>query len=397
MERAAPVVETPAAEPAPAPVTVPAQPAPAAAEPAAAAPPAPREMAPAAASKPALDYEASRSRRGGDAHLYKDSGLTGERTAAKAAKKGDASARRFAEAPPAAAPKAPADAKPAAAAKPADKMRLDHASDPFEGGFAPPPPPREEAAAGKRKSPVAAMPMKEDGRAASTTSRQAAPATGNKTLDDQLKSEAESRAPAASQTGYVGGGAAPRGPAAGFGSGAAQAAPAPAAAPRPAPARDEPAKRAVSAPAPAPVAASAPPPPPAPPQASLAKPRAKKSSSFEEADEGYAADSDAKQEKKQSSAKNVTNDSLLQRAERLFAEGRWTEAAAIYRELLRRDPHNDEADHWRRRLVAAEANDRNANLAEKRNAEAQDRARKAAPAAKAQKQQNKAAASDAAQ
>ena len=96
---------------------------------------------------------------------------------------------------------------------------------------------------------------------------------------------------------------------------------------------------------------------------------------------------------------NVTNDSLLQRAERLFAEGRWTEAAALYRELLRRDPRNDDAERWRRRLVAAETNDvneRNANLAEKRSADAQKRAREAAPA-KPAKPSGKAAASDAAQ
>jgi hypothetical protein len=107
----------------------------------------------------------------------------------------------------------------------------------------------------------------------------------------------------------------------------------------------------------------------------------------------------AKEEKKQSNARNSANDSLLQRAERLFAEGRWAEAAALYKELLRRDPRNEDAERWRRRLVAAEANvvnERNANLAEKRSAESADRARKAAPA-KPAKASGKAAASDAAQ
>ena len=111
------------------------------------------------------------------------------------------------------------------------------------------------------------------------------------------------------------------------------------------------------------------PPPPAP----AAKPRAKKSADYAP-EESYAAEGDAKKEEKQSSAsvRSNANDTLLQRADRLFADGRWTEAAAIYRELLRRDPHNDDAERWRRRLAAAETaevNERNANLAEKRNAE----------------------------
>ena len=42
------------------------------------------------------------------------------------------------------------------------------------------------------------------------------------------------------------------------------------------------------------------------------------------------------------------NETLKQRADRLFAEGRWAEAAAVYRELLRRNPRNDDADRWRR-------------------------------------------------
>ena len=63
-----------------------------------------------------------------------------------------------------------------------------------------------------------------------------------------------------------------------------------------------------------------------------------------------------------------------QRADRLFAEGRWAEAAALYRELLRRNPRGDDAERWRRRLVAAE----NADVNEKRNASIA--ARRAAPA-----------------
>ena len=43
------------------------------------------------------------------------------------------------------------------------------------------------------------------------------------------------------------------------------------------------------------------------------------------------------------------------RFDRLFTEGRWAEAAAAYRELLRRDPNNAEAGRWRQRLSVAEA------------------------------------------
>ena len=40
---------------------------------------------------------------------------------------------------------------------------------------------------------------------------------------------------------------------------------------------------------------------------------------------------------------------------RQFTEGRWAEAAAAYRELLRRDPNNAEAPRWRQRMAVAEA------------------------------------------
>ncbi|HEY6476880.1 MAG TPA: hypothetical protein VI456_09890, partial [Polyangia bacterium] len=43
------------------------------------------------------------------------------------------------------------------------------------------------------------------------------------------------------------------------------------------------------------------------------------------------------------------------RADRLYAEGHWAEAARAYRELLRRDPRNADAARWRQRLAAAEA------------------------------------------
>ena len=94
----------------------------------------------------------------------------------------------------------------------------------------------------------------------------------------------------------------------------------------------------------------------------------------------------------------------MQRADRLFADGRWAEAAALYRELLRRDPRGDDAERWRRRLVAAENADvnekRNASVAAKRAAPAQGKAdaeSAAKPAARAPAKASKAAATDVAQ
>ena len=119
--------------------------------------------------------------------------------------------------------------------------------------------------------------------------------------------------------------------------------------------------------------------------------------------EGAPEASAAKDEKK-AVAKNNANDAIMQRADRLFAEGRWAEAAALYRELLRRDPRGDDAERWRRRLVAAESADvaekRNASVAARRAATAQDKAAAesaAKPAAKAPAKASKAAATDVAQ
>src|SRR5262249_54389322 len=77
-------------------------------------------------------------------------------------------------------------------------------------------------------------------------------------------------------------------------------------------------------------------------------------------------------------------ETLAQRADRLFAEGRWGEAAEAYRELLRRDPRNDDAERWRRRLIAAEnadTSERNAIIARKRAAAAKSASQAPAPEA----------------
>ncbi|MFL5305599.1 MAG: anti-sigma factor family protein [Polyangia bacterium] len=48
-------------------------------------------------------------------------------------------------------------------------------------------------------------------------------------------------------------------------------------------------------------------------------------------------------------------ESPVARADRLFTQARWAEAAIAYRELLRDDPRNPEVPRWRQRLAACEA------------------------------------------
>jgi hypothetical protein len=272
--------------------------------------------------------------------------------------------------------------------------------------FAPPPPPRETTTAAKKgkvadKAPAAEAydnPL-ESVESGSASPRRTAPAKApapaqTKALDDLGRGEPEAArgGGSANGPGALGGPAGGKNKADGFGSGAGQAERAPVG-------RNETATRKpapVAAPPPAATmpAPAAPPPPPAP-AAAPPKARAKPSSV---ADDEAAEESDAKMEKKQSAGKSSATEALVQRADRLFAEGRWSEAAAAYRELLRRDPRSDEADRWRRRVVTAEnadVSERNASVAEKRAAEAKS-PRKAAPPAKAAKRStDKEAAGDA--
>ncbi len=51
----------------------------------------------------------------------------------------------------------------------------------------------------------------------------------------------------------------------------------------------------------------------------------------------------------------AVRETLVQRADRLFTQGRWAEAAIAYRDLLRQQPNSPDAERWRRRLAAARA------------------------------------------
>ena len=67
--------------------------------------------------------------------------------------------------------------------------------------------------------------------------------------------------------------------------------------------------------------------------------------------ESVADKADAKSETR---AESKPAESLVARADRLFAQGQWAAAARAYRDLLRRDPSNGDAARWRQRLAASE-------------------------------------------
>jgi anti-sigma factor RsiW len=86
--------------------------------------------------------------------------------------------------------------------------------------------------------------------------------------------------------------------------------------------------------------ASAPAPEPAP---ALASAPASASRARSRADEAESGDSD----------QVAVRETLRERADRLFTQGRWAEAAIAYRDLLRQQPSSPDAARWRRRLAAA--------------------------------------------
>ena len=74
-----------------------------------------------------------------------------------------------------------------------------------------------------------------------------------------------------------------------------------------------------------------------------------------EEDEGSPADKSVEKKVENRAATKPGAESPVAHADRLFAAGRWAEAARAYRELLRRDPHNADAARWRQRLATSEA------------------------------------------
>jgi hypothetical protein len=118
--------------------------------------------------------------------------------------------------------------------------------------------------------------------------------------------------------------------------------------PSPAPAGAAgPAVRRPAAPAPVATRAKTPPPPPAPRQTERAESKSA-AAEPEGAEEGRARDDSREGEKSQSAI-----DALARRAERLFAEQRWAEAVAAYRDLLRRAPGHPSAKLWKSRIESS--------------------------------------------
>ena len=241
-------------------------------------------------------------------------------------------------------------------------------------GFAAPPAPREEAAPRYKEAEKPAVAKKAPQRtvddllpssspAAKRVAPASTPAKGRAALDDDSLGRAQDKAPVSvGSSGNVGGSAGPRNKGDGYGGGGlAQVAPT---TPPPRPTTAATGERsamkqfaqppaAAAAPAPSP-----PPPPPAMQAPTQSKPKAARRSAVDvESDEVAAQEPEAKakNEKKPAVAgKPSAIEVLVQRADRLFAEGRWSEAAAAYRELVRKDPHNDEVKRWRERVVAAD-------------------------------------------
>lgn len=257
--------------------------------------------------------------------------------------------------------------------------------------FAPPPPPRETAAPATQGGTAADKASAMKGEAgdyeankvepAAPAPRRAAPAKPKASpppvgsLDNAPRGDAEGARGAS-----VGGLAVPKSKADGFGSGAAQAAPQPTLG-----------NETTTTKRPAPAAAPATP-APAPPSAS--KPRAKSSEEAEDVPL-MQEESNAKAEKKKASGRSSALETLAQRADRLFTEGHWSQAAEAYRELLRKDPRNDDADRWRQRLTVAEnadASERNESVAERRASEAKRGKKAAEPKAAAKPSAGKEAA-----
>ncbi len=291
----------------------------------------------------------------------------------------------------------------------ADEKAKRDRDEPAENRFAPPPPPRDGTPAGssaKEWADKSVTPREQAAAPAATArssspARKAAPAASPRaqgSFDDLMGESGGPRAGGgtASGKGALGGLAGPQSKSETYRSGGGAAQPAPAAS------RPTTNEMRQQAPVAAPVPAAAPAPSPPPP--ALTKSRAKKSDvGAEEMNEGGVEATGAKDAKK-GVANSNGNDALMLRADRLFADGRWAEAAAIYRELLRRDPRSDDAERWRRRLIAAENAElnekRNASVAAKRAAPAQDKAdgeSAAKPPAKAPAKASKAAATDVAQ
>jgi len=297
--------------------------------------PAPAQPAPAEAS--AID-ETDRARIRAEAASAKASASAKSSASARHRSAGVAKAEAKPSAAVSAPPRASGPVYNDKLAASADSGRSD------KGKFAPPPPPK----------PVTGFKMADDDpsgapAAAPSGSRRAAAPSKDDGIDGLLSSAEKPPAPA-----KAGGAGSRLGGYGAGGGGGGKVADRSVAKERPAPAA--PAPR-VAEPAAAPPAAAAMPPPPAPEPAArheVEKSEKKAKRAPAAADEESAA-APAPREGTMAGKSKPSAETAVARANRLFTEGRWAEAAAAYRELLRRDPNNSEAARWRQRLAVAEA------------------------------------------
>ena len=69
----------------------------------------------------------------------------------------------------------------------------------------------------------------------------------------------------------------------------------------------------------------------------------------------HAAQAEAPADKKSAKENTLSFEERVRKAEKLFAEKKWAEAAAAFRALLAQAPSNPAAKTWRERVAAAES------------------------------------------
>jgi hypothetical protein len=85
---------------------------------------------------------------------------------------------------------------------------------------------------------------------------------------------------------------------------------------------------------------------------------------------GPAAQAEAPADKKKATEKKetISFEERVRKAEKLFAEKKWAEAAAAFRALLAQAPSNPAAKTWRERLAAADLAQEQARAAKAKKA-----------------------------
>jgi anti-sigma factor RsiW len=86
----------------------------------------------------------------------------------------------------------------------------------------------------------------------------------------------------------------------------------------------------------------------------------------------HAAQAEAPADKKAANKENLSFEERVRKAEKLFAERKWAEAAAAFRALIAQAPSNPAAKTWRERVAAAESAQEQARAAKASKAHVDD-------------------------